>query len=237
LRKNIAFNPIIHQSNSYNNYSREPDSFMVKTLAISKSITTMEEIEQKFNLLPTSNDQFFTEWFQELPELTDEEKLALDKIHQRFFRHRKRGELAEGTVNLLLVSPLLELAGFFDEPFFISTESQVEIILEDHDEILRGRIDTLVIHQKLWVLVVESKRSISMEAAIPQALTYMMGNPNPEKPVYGLVCDGSLFMFIKVLAQDPPQYDFSDTFSLLLLRQNKLYEILSVLKRIGSAIA
>jgi len=210
---------------------------MVKTLAISKSITTMEEIEQKFNLLPTSNDQFFTEWFQELPELTDEEKLALDKIHQRFFRHRKRGELAEGTVNLLLVSPLLELAGFFDEPFFISTESQVEIILEDHDEILRGRIDTLVIHQKLWVLVVESKRSISMEAAIPQALTYMMGNPNPEKPVYGLVCDGSLFMFIKVLAQDPPQYDFSDTFSLLLLRQNKLYEILSVLKRIGSAIA
>ncbi len=210
---------------------------MVKTLAISKNITTMEEIEEKFNLLPTANDQFFTEWFQELPELTDEEKLALDKIHQRFFRHRKRGELAEGTVNLLLVSPLLELAGFFDEPFFVSTEPQVEILLEDRDEILRGRIDTLVIHQKLWVLVVESKRSISMEAAIPQALTYMMGNPHPDKPVYGMVCDGSLFMFIKVLAQDPPQYDFSDTFSLLLLRQNKLYEILRVLKRISSAIA
>lgn len=102
---------------------------------------------------------------------------------------------------------------------------------------VNGQADTLVIQQKLWVLVVESKRSISLEAGIPQALTYMMGNPNPEKPVYGMVTDGSLFMFIKLLKQDPPQYDFSDIFSLLLLRQNKLYNILSVLKRIGDAIA
>jgi hypothetical protein len=85
--------------------------------------------------------------------------------------------------------------------------------------------------------VVESKRSISFEAAIPQALAYMMGNPNPEKPVYGVACDGSLFMFIKLLKQDPPQYDFSDTFSQLLFRQNKLYDILRVLKRIGGLIA
>jgi hypothetical protein len=85
--------------------------------------------------------------------------------------------------------------------------------------------------------VVESKRSISFEAAIPQALAYMMSNPNPEKPVYGMACDRSLFMFIKLLKQDPPQYDFSDTFSLLLFRQNKLYNILRILKRIGGLIA
>lgn len=102
---------------------------------------------------------------------------------------------------------------------------------------LRGRVDPLVIHQRLWVLVVESKRSISFEAAIPQALTYMIRNPQLEKPMYGLVTDGSLSMFIKLLKQDSPQYDFSDTFSLLLRRQNRLYEMLRVLKRIGSAIA
>lgn len=209
---------------------------MVQNLAISKAITTMEEVEEKFNLTPTNNDQFFTEWFEDLPELTDEEKVSLDKVRHRFSRHRRRGELAEGTVNLLLVSPLLELAGFYDEPFFITTEPQVEILLEDRDEILRGRIDTLIIQERLGVLVVESKRSISFEAAIPQALTYMMANPNPEKPVYGMVTDGSLFMFVKLLKQEPPQYDFSDTFSLLLLRQNKLYEILRVLKQIGSLI-
>lgn len=210
---------------------------MVQTLAISKAITSMAELRERFNLIPTNNDQFFTEWFQDLPELTDEEKASLDKVKYRFSRHRDRGELAEGTVNLLVVSPLLELAGFYDEPFFIKTEPQVEILLEDRDEILRGRIDTLVIQERLWVLVVESKRSISFEAAIPQALAYMMANPNSEKPVYGMVTDGSLFMFIKLLKQEPPQYDFSDTFSLLLLRQNKLYDILRVLKRVSSLIA
>jgi len=128
------------------------------------------------------------------------------------------------------------MAGFFDEPFLIKTEPQVEILLEDRDELLRGRIDTLVIQERLWVVVVESKRSISFEAGVPQALAYMMGNPNPEKPVYGMVTDGNLFISIKLLKQDQPQYDFSDTFSLFLLRQNKLYDILRILKRIGGLI-
>lgn len=210
---------------------------MVQSLAISQAITSIADVEERFHLAPTDNDQFFTEWFQDLPELTENEKASLDKVRHRFFRHRRQRELAEGTVNLLLVSPLLELAGFYDQPFLITTEPQVEILIEDRDEILRGRIDPLVIYQRLWVLVVESKRSISVAAAIPQALTYMMENPNPEKPVYGMVCDGDLFMFIKLLQQNPPQYDFSDTFSLLLLRQNKLYDILRVLKQIGSLIA
>lgn len=210
---------------------------MVQSLAISKTITSLADVEDRFNLTPTQNPQFFLEWFQDLPELTNDEMRSLDRIQQRFLRHRRLGKVAEGMVNLLLVSPLLEMAGFFDEPFLISTEPQVEILIEDRDELLRGRIDTLVIHQRLWVLVVESKRSISFEAAITQALTYMMGNPQPEKPVYGLVTDGSLSMFIKLLKQDSPQYDFSDTFSLLLRRQNKLYEMLRVMKRIGGAIA
>lgn len=209
---------------------------MVQTLPIAKTITSIAELRRRFNLTATKNDQFFTEWYQNLPELTDEEKASLDRIYQRYLRHRERSRLAEGTVNLLLISPLLELAGFYDEPFFISTEAQVEITLEDRDELLRGRIDTLVIQEELWVLVVESKQSISMTAGIPQALTYMMGNPHPEKPVYGMVTDGDLFMFIKLLKEEPPQYDFSDTFSLFLLRQNKLYDILRVLKRIGELI-
>jgi len=81
-------------------------------------------------------------------------------------RHRNRGKLAEGAVNLLLVSSLLELAVFYDEPFFITTDSSVEIVLENQDEILRGRIDTLVIQEQFWILVVDSKSSISFEAAI-----------------------------------------------------------------------
>jgi hypothetical protein len=210
---------------------------MVQTAPISKAITSLGDLQEKFNLTPTSDPEFFTEWFHNLPDLTDVEKATLDRLKHRFTRHHNYGKVAEGVVNLLLVSPLLELAGFYDEPFLITTEPQVEILLEDDDELLRGRIDTLVIQNRLWVLVVESKRSISFEAAIPQALTYMMANPQPSQPVYGMVTDGSLFMFIKLLAQEPPQYDFSDTFSLLLFRQNKLYDVLRVLKQIGRTIS
>lgn len=208
---------------------------MAQTLAISKSITTLADVQERFNCTPATNKQFFTEWYQELPEITDEEQTTLDKLKHRFSRHRNRGKLAEGTVNLLLVSPLLELAGYYDEPFFITTESSVEISLENRDEVLRGRIDTLVIREQFWVLVVESN-SMSFEAAIPQALTYMMSNSHLEKPAYGMVTDGSLFMFIKVLKYEQLEYDFSDTFSLLLIHQNKLYDVLSVLKRIKDMI-
>jgi hypothetical protein len=119
-------------------------------------------------------------------------------------RHRNRGKLAEGAVNLLLVSSLLELAVFYDEPFFITTDSSVEIVLENQDEILRGRIDTLVIQEQFWILVVDSKSLISFEAAIPQVLTYMMNNPNSEKSVSSMVTDGSLMIFqILFFVTDP----------------------------------
>jgi hypothetical protein len=128
------------------------------------------------------------------------------------------------------------LAGLYDEPFFVTTEPSVELELEDRDEILRGRIDTLVIAQKLWVLVVESKSTIAFSVGLPQALTYMIANPNPQRPVYGLVTNGDEFMFIKMLTEGTPQYDFSNVFSLLLPRRNQLYEILRILKQVVKII-
>ncbi|NET37306.1 MAG: type I restriction endonuclease subunit R [Cyanothece sp. SIO1E1] len=203
---------------------------MPQALPISKRIVSMGQLRQRFPLLQADNDQFFTEWHQNLPELTEADITTLNKYYHRYLRHRDQGELSEGTVKLLLVFPLLELAGFYDAPFFITTEPPVEILVEDRDEILRGRVDTLVVQQDLWVLMVESKRSISFAAAIPQALAYMMGNPHPKHSAYGMVTDGDLFMFIKLLSQDPAQYDFSEPFSLFVTRQNKLYDILRVLK-------
>lgn len=189
---------------------------MVQAKAISKTITSLDDLEERFNLIPTENEQFFPEWNQDLPQLTDTETTTLDQIRNRFLRHRKRGSLAEGTINHLVISPLLTLSGLYDEPFFITTEPEVELLLEDRDELLRGRIDTLIIQQQLWVLVVESKSTIAFSVALPQVLTYMMGNPSPQHPVYGLINNGDEFQFIKLLIQDNPQYDLSNIFSLLL---------------------
>lgn len=205
---------------------------MVQTKPISKTITSLLDLRERFNLTPTTNEQFSSEFTQDLPELTDSEIATLDQIRNRFLRHRERGSLAEGTINHLVISPLLTLASLYDEPFFVTTEPEVQLFLEDRDEILRGRIDTLIIQQQLWVLVVESKSTIAFSVALPQALTYMMGNPNSERPVYGLITNGDEFQFIKLLTSDNPQYDLSNIFSLLLPHRNQLYDIMGVLKQI-----
>ncbi|MFB2977526.1 restriction endonuclease subunit R [Microseira sp. BLCC-F43] len=205
---------------------------MVQTRSISKTILSLDDLEERFNLRPTEDEQFFTKWIDNLPQLSDAEIATLDQIKNRFYRHRKRGSLAEGTINQLLISPLLTLAGLYDEPFYVTTEPEVEIILEDRDELLRGRIDSLIIQQQLWVLVVESKSTRSFSVALPQALTYMIKNPNPQQPVYGLITKGDEFQFIKLSTGDNPQYDLSNIFSLLLPRRNQLYDIMGVLKNI-----
>lgn len=206
---------------------------MVQTRAISKTINTLADLEERFSLQPTENDDFFPEWNQDLPELTNFEIVTLEQIRNRYYRHRKRGSLAEGTVNQLLISPLLTLAGLYDEPFFITTEPEVEIVLQDKDEVLRGRIYTLIIQQQLWVLVVESKSTLAFSVALPQALTYMMANRNPQRSVYGMITNGDEFQFIKVVTQNQPQYDLSNIYSLLLPRRNQLQDILRVLKKIS----
>ena len=209
---------------------------MVQTNPISKTITTLADVEQRFNLSPTDNDIFFQEWQQGLPQLTAQERENLDQIQRRFLRHRKRSSLAVGAINQLLISPLLTLAGLYDEPFYVTTEASVELEVKEKDENLRGPIDTLVIAQQLWVLIVESKSTIAFSVALPQLMTYMMANPYPERPVSGMIGNGDEFMFIKMLTEVNPQYDLSNIFYLLLPRRNQLYDVLSILKQIAKVM-
>lgn len=209
---------------------------MPQTLAISKRIASIAQLKERWpTLRQTDQDVFFGEWREGLSSLTEDEKTRLDQYHHRYQRHREQGELSESTVKLLLVFPLLELAGFYDEPFFLSGEQSVEIDIEDRDERLRGRIDTLVIRADLWVLIIEAKRSISFAAAIPQALAYMLANSQTQRPVYAMVTDGDLFMFIK-LAYHPLEYDFSEPISLLVPRRNRLYKVLQILKQLADQL-
>lgn len=210
---------------------------MVAIIPIAENITTLAQVEDKFNLTQADSDEFFSEWFEGLPEITDQEKEILDRVKTRYHYHRKGGTLAEGAVNLMVLSPLLELAGFYDYPFTISAEPTVQISVEDKEEIYRGRIDVLVLQEQFWLLVVESKRTtFNMDIAIPQALAYMMAHPIQNKPAYGMVTNGSYFMFLKLVKGDSPQYALSDDFS-LYRRRNELYDVLRVLRRIGRAIA
>lgn len=208
---------------------------MVQT-AITKSITTLNEVEAKFNLRRTEDQQFFTEWFADLPELTQEEQTALDQIKARYRYHRANGPLAEGAVNLIVVSRLLELAGFYDPPFKLRAEVSVEITTEVEDEILRGRLDFLVVLDQFWVVVIEAKHTdLDIELAIPQTLAYMIATPHPDRAAFGMVTNGSTFVFLKLTQLATPRYDISEVFS-LLPRRNQLYEVLQVLKRVSQRL-
>ncbi|MDY6940888.1 MAG: type I restriction endonuclease subunit R [Cyanobacteriota bacterium] len=207
--------------------------------AVTKRITTIGEAERQFNLVRTAEVDFFTEWRENLAELTDAEKAILDRIKARYRYHRANGHLAEGLVNLVVLSPLLELAGFYDPPFQMQAEVTVEVSTaiatgKFSDEVLRGRIDFLVISKGLWIVVLESKGTeINLDMAIPQTLAYMMANSDRDRPVFAMITNGGEFFFIKLDRQGTPQYDISRVFSLLPL-QNELYDVLKILKIIGN---
>lgn len=198
---------------------------------------SLADLEAKVGLQQAENETFFIEWFDTLPEITDLEKQDLDRVKLHFLRLVKRPPLSEETVKLVVLSPLLNLAGFYDEPFYIRGEESIEISAEDEKEVIRGRIDILVIQEKFWLLVIESKRSsFSLLEAIPQALIYMLGNPNPEKPVFGLVTNGSNCIFLKLSKQNTLKYAISDEFT-LLKRENEFYQVLRILKNLSQVLS
>lgn len=83
--------------------------------------------------------------------------------------------------------------------------------------------------EKLWIVLVEAKRpSFSIDVALPQALAYMVANPAPESPTFGMVSNGAYSMFLKLYGQ---QYGFSDDFS-LNRQQNELHRILQILNHL-----
>lgn len=206
---------------------------MTETLPIERTLKTFSQLQSQFNLQRTTDDQFFLEWLNLDNPLTESEQQILDGIQKKYFYQLSDGQLGEETIKLIVLSPLLDLAGFFAPPFRFTTEPTVQITAERDEMIYRGRIDALFLLERLWVVVIESQEtSFSLEMALPQTLAYMLAHPNPQRPVLGMVTNGGNFIFVKLQYQEFPQYELSNVFS-LLPRRNQLYEVLQILKRLG----
>ncbi|AFY56802.1 hypothetical protein Riv7116_4379 [Rivularia sp. PCC 7116] len=202
---------------------------MTKTKAIT-------DAENRFGFVRIEDEQFFPEWCEELPTITETEKENLDVLRRRYIYHRADGNLLEGMVMLLLVSPLIAASGFYDPPFRIKAEESVNLLVDDGEEILRGRIDVLVLQNRLWVMVLESKKTtLSVLTAVPQALAYLMANPNSNLPVYEMVTNGDDILFIKVVQENTPKYDLSRVFA-PFTSAKELYIVLQILKKFGQLV-
>ncbi len=194
------------------------------------------DLETKFGLQLVEDEQFFREWQDNLLEITALEKHRLDGVKANYSNLRKYPPMLENTVKMVVLSPLLDLAGFYLSPFHIKSEKSVEISDEDEGVIVKGDIDVLVLSEQLWVAVIESKKTtFSLEVGWAQLLTYMLANPHPDKPAFGLLTNGNSFLFFKLIKKQTPQYAVSKTFN-ISNPGNDLYGVLSVLKSLGQLI-
>ena len=206
---------------------------MVQT--IQASDITLAELTAKFGLTLVREPSFFSEWQQTSAEATELECAILDRVQSNFLAFMAHPPILENSVKMVVLSPLLDLAGSYRMPYRIETETSVALEMEDEGEIIRGRIDVLVVRAALWVLVIESKRAaFDIATAIPQALAYMLANPI-DRPSFGLITNGHGFIFLKAMRQSTAQYANSRVFS-LFNPCNELHQVLQVLKQVGSAI-
>ena len=195
----------------------------------------LSELEDRFNLKFSDDLSLFPEWQTELPELSQDEKDRCDRIKTSYTYLLRYPPLLENTVKMVVLSPLLDLAGFFLPPFRIQSEASTEIISQDGELKVTGFLDVLVLCDQVWVLAIESKQAaFSLEVGRTQLLSYLLSNPKvTEQPTYGLLTNGANFMFVKLIPEQVRfTYTFSDELS-VRKHENELFEVLKILKRLA----
>ncbi len=199
--------------------------------ALQANELTLSEVEDQFNLRQVLNDvTFFFEWQGDLPELSLSEMQFLDRVKTEFL-YLNKYPMLEDLVKMVVLSPLLSLAGFYQPPLRPVLEKRVDVVIQDGEKTVYGRIDVLALLRQIWVTVIESKQAgFSLKDATAQTLFYMMGNPSTKAHTFGLVTNGSHFIFIKLIQSNPPQYAFSSEFS-LFRPENELYTVCRILKQ------
>ncbi|GAA6616021.1 restriction endonuclease subunit R [Scytonema sp. NUACC26] len=192
------------------------------------------ELETIFQLQRVEEPQFFYEWQRDLPELSEWQRQLLDRIKAGYFNLLKKPPLLEKPINLAVISPLLFTGQFYLSPFDLRAEKNVEISVEDEEKsiITKGNLDTLVLKDKLWVMVIESKQAkLSVEAGLAQILAYILDRTNPNNSCFGMITNGGSFLFVKLLKGEIPQYGTSDLFG-INNQKNNLYDVLKILKHL-----
>ena len=202
---------------------------------------TLGEIHRKLNLQKSRDARFFHEWQDVDSSLSEADQENLDQL-KNDLEDMQEHPTHEEIVKIFALGPILRLAGMAKYPFLPKAEHIIEIDLsyEDKDEeavIIRGRIDILISHENLWAIVIETKRSSSnVLEALPQTLSYMMASKGNNFPIYGLCTNGTDFIFVKLVKGEVNQYALSDPFSIYRNSHDEIYDVVSILKHLGSIV-
>jgi hypothetical protein len=190
----------------------------------------LHDLKTRFNLQKVEAEGFFEEWLDRGSDVSQAECAALDRI-KRNYLYLLEYPVMESIVKMVVLSPILDLAGFYADPIRVEGEANIQVSAEDEGEIIQGSIDVLVVQKSLWITVIEAKNSeFSITKAIPQTLAYMLAQGMSDRPCFGLVVNGSEFLFLKLQQGMVPQYATSNLFS-MLNQGNDLYSVLQILKQ------
>ena len=210
------------------------------TISQPVSNLALSDLRDKFQLSRDRADPFFEQWLNDAETLSNFEQQALDRLKRNYENIIETNPLEE-VVKLVVVSPLLDLAGFYQPPFSIRAEVSTKLVVTEGSQTFTGSIDVLVVKQRLWVLVVESKQSrFDVTSGIPQALSYLLSQPSEAQlPAtddrFGMVTNGREVVFLRLKPDHPPTYMQSRIYQVIEVRED-LTQILQGLKVIGYQI-
>ncbi len=200
------------------------------------SSLSLSDLREAFALTRDRADPFFGQWLTAAEPLTDFEQQALTRLKRNYENMSETNPLEE-VVKLVVVAPLLDLAGFYQSPFSIRAEVSTKLIATDAGQTFTGSIDVLVVKQRVWVLVIESKQSrFDVTVGIPQVLSYMLSQSavptSGDDDRFGMVTNGRETVFLKLMLQPSPTYAQSRIYQ-VIDAEGDLTEILQGLKVIG----
>lgn len=195
----------------------------------------LHDLRTQFNLQRSTAADFFPEWQFAGETLSDRDKASLDRVRHNYL-YLLEYPVIESIVKMVVLSPLLDLAGFYEPPLRVQGEANIQVSGEDEGVLIRGCIDVLAVQDIFWMLVIEAKNSeFSLTKAMPQALAYMLSNPQSNRPTFGMVLNGSECLFLKLVPGGVPEYATSNLFS-MLNQGNDLYRVVQILRELKSEL-
>lgn len=201
---------------------------------------TLHTLRDRTGLTRSDQRDFFTEWQDLNQSLTETDFALIDRLTRRYRYYFDEALMQEEAVKMTLISPILENIGFYDPPFHTEFERSITLNLRDPDNseqsiIYRGRIDTLVILNTLWILTIESKNMrLSVENGLAQLLAYMIESPNRDRPTFGLLANGTDFLFIKLDRDSDQAWNYALSRKFSMQTDGDLEDVLRILNQFKS---
>jgi len=173
-----------------------------------------------------------------LKPLNETEQQRLEEIRNTLKSYYQDGNILEGEIKFLFLSPLMWLSGFYHPNIRISLEEGIQRIdIQAEDIQIKGRMDILAAKREdsdrtaLWILLIESKRATAdIDVGLPQLLTYAYRCLDQQDSVWGLTTNGKRYQFVYIQQGKPPTYTLLPELS--LLRPGQANQILQVMKAI-----